>query len=165
MSGNNWENQFNNAETNNNSSEYMREGNWLIRIDKVARGENRKKVGNFKLEGTVVHHFEGNHAVGESITDMYTEQSDYFFQEVKALIAALAGTDATKVTYDDLLKVAGEDQPLKGIVIEYSAYKKDPEKVFVKTVCKGMITEEKWKAVALPENIERFENLRFSSPE
>ena len=160
---NSWENQFNKAETNS-SSEYMDAGSWLLRIDKIARGENRKGVGNFKLEGTVVHHFSGSQKVGASITDMYSEKSDFFFSEVKAMIAGLAGKSGTEVTFDDLLQLSHESQPLKGMLIEYTAWEKLSKAgfAFTKTECKGMKTQKEWLAVASPDNVERFaDSLRF----
>ena len=158
----NWENQFNNAKTNS-SSEYMKPGNWLLRIDKIARGENRKGVGNFKLEGTVIHCFDGEQKTGASITDMYSEKSDFIFSEVKALVDALAGKDAVNVNFGDLEAISSDAQPLKGIVVEYSAWEKESKNgfKFTKTACKGMITKSKWEATATPEELERFQDLRF----
>ena len=157
-----WRNEFNNA-TTNSSSEYMKPGNWLVRIDKIAEGENRGGVANFKLEGTIVHHFDGEQNVVASVTDMYTRKSDFFFSEVKALIAALAGKPSVDVGFDDLVAVSADNQPLKGIVVEYSAWEKESKNgfKFTKTACKGMVTKSKWLEVATPEEVERFGDLRF----
>lgn len=160
----NWKNQFDNA-TVNSSSVYMEPGEYLIRIDAIKRGANRKGQGNFKLEGTIVHQFQGeNHGVGVSVCDMYSEASDFFFSEVKGMIAGIAGKPSADVTYDDLLNLSSDSQPLKGIVVEYSAWSKDTQSggKITKKQCKGMKTEAEFRDVASEEEVTRFiDGLRF----
>ena len=121
---------------------------------------------NFKVEGEVIHCFDGTNTVGKAVCDLHSEASDFFFNEVKTLIADIFGKHVDDVTYDILLKAADKSQPLKGVVVEYSAWKKDPAKPFVKKKCKGRITEAEFKAKATPENYERYvASCRFKKEE
>jgi hypothetical protein len=161
MSQDHWADQFNSAKPKS-SSAYMEPGNFLLRIDNIERGKNRKGIGNFKVEGEVVHCFDGTNTVGKSVCDLHSESSDFFFNEVKTLMADIFGTTVDKITFDHLLKAASPEQPLKGMVVEYSAWKKDPEKPFVKKKCKGPITKSEFEAKASEENYERYvDSCRF----
>ena len=143
-----WKNEFDNASTRN-SSEYMDVGNYLLRVDNVVSGKNRQGVENFKLEGTIIHKLDesGPQNVGQSVCAMYSKKSDYFHAEVKGLVKDIFGLDKDEVSFKHLEKIAAEGQPLKGCVVEFIAYKKDPAKVFVSKFCRGMKSASETKAM------------------
>lgn len=148
MSITDWKNEFDNAQVGA-SSAYMLPGNFLMRIDNIANGANRKGVENFKVEGTIIHKIDvnGEQNVGQAVCDMYSRSSDYFAQELKGLVAGIMGKSPDEVTFDMLEKISAESQPFKGIVVEYLAYKKDPSKPFVKKYCRGIKSSKDVKNV------------------
>ena len=152
-----WEDQFNGAKVQS-SSAYMKKGNFFMRIDAIVKGQNRKFVTNFKLEGTVIHCIDGDNLIGQSVCDLYSESSDFFWPEVKRLISALSGELPENITPDDLKYMIGEDAPLKGMVVEYSAWEKPSKNgmIFAQKACKGMRSEAEYRAVASADEIERF---------
>lgn len=165
MSQDHWASQFNEAKPKS-SSAYIVPGNFFLRIDNIERGKSRKGVGNFKIEGTVVHCFDGDNKVGQSVCDMNTEASDFFFNEVKSLIADIMNMSVEDVTFANFERVASKEQPLRGFVVEYSAWnkesKKTPGNFFTKKKCKGRITKNQYMAVADQATQDRFlEDCRF----
>lgn len=141
-----WKSEFDNAKVSA-SATYMEPGNFLLRIDKIAEGKNRKGVENFKVEGTIIHKLDpnGSQAVGASVCDMYSRASDYFAQELKALVSGMFSLPAESVSFEQLAQISDEKQPMKGIVVEYFAYKKEGSQ-FTKKYCRGMKTQEEVKA-------------------
>ena len=80
------------------------------------------------------------------------------------MIAGIAGKPAVDVTYDDLLNLSSPAQPLKGIVVEYSAWAKETQNggSITKKQCKGMKTEAEFRDVASEDEVTRFiDGLRF----
>lgn len=167
-----WKEKFNSAETRS-SSTYMEQGNYFIRIDLIKSGKNSDGIDNFKLEGTVVHVFEGSHTLGQSVCDMKSRVNDiktkanFFMPEVKGLIADLMGMPPEQVTFENLLLVAGDTQPLKGMVCRYSAWNKQTKagNSFTNKKCKGIITEQEFLDVADEATVKRFRSsCRFKAP-
>lgn len=132
-----WENEFKNA-TPRTSSDYMKEGNFYLRIDVIKEGKNSTKTDNFKVEGTIIHKLDENGAqnVGQSVTHMLSAKNRNYAEDLKSLVADMFGIPVADASFDQLLTLSSDAQPLKGAVVEYYNYDKPTQSGGVFTVCK-----------------------------
>lgn len=153
-----WKNEFDSASPRR-SSDYMKQGNFLLRIDQIAEGKNSKKQDNFKVEGTIIHVMdaEGTQSVGQSVTDMYSSNNLNYAEDLKVLVAGMFGMDPDEISFEDhLLPLIDDKQPLKGAVVEYYVYDKPTKSGGLYTICqcrgfqpeaavRGKLSDAEWE--------------------
>lgn len=105
------------------NSDWVKEGHYIYSINKVKAGKNRKEEKFMCLELTILHTWEGEQKVGQSVSHMLMKKHDSFLGNVKAMIAAICEVDEDKVTQQDCATVCLDDgsenaQPLSGVVVE-----------------------------------------------
>jgi hypothetical protein len=166
-----WKNKFEEAKgSGNNSAEYLQAGDVVLRIDLVKDGENDDGIDNFKLEGTVLHKFEGPHAVGDSVCIMHSRKFKQFFGNIKQMIADIMGKPASEITFDHFCEAANSDpedgtvNPLKGFVIRVVSSgieginaSKNPYK-FTENKVKGMLSKKELLDIIGEDNLARYES-------
>jgi len=154
-----WTDEFDKA-SSGNRSEYMKAGNFYLRIDLVKEGKNQKKIDNFKVEGTIIHKLDpsGEQNVGQSVCDMYSAVSQFYASELKGLAAGISGKSSDQVKMTDLIAISGDAQPLKGVVVEYLCYDKDTKNggKITKKICKGVVSSEDVKGALSEDSLSRF---------
>jgi hypothetical protein len=161
-----WKEEFEKA-TPRTSSDYMKAGNFYLRIDVIKEGQNSSKIGNFKVEGTIIHKIdaEGTQSVGQSVTDMYSAKNRNYAEDLKSLVADMFGIPVADASFEQLLTIAGDVQPLKGAVVEYSVYDKPTQSGGTYTVCKcrGFKTKAEVEEKLSPAELDRFpiDSLKF----
>ena len=159
-----WKDDFDKA-TPRNSSDYMEPGNFLLRIDVIKEGTNRSKIDNFKVEGTIIHKLseEGSQSVGQSVTHMMSAKSEYYMNDLKLLVAGMFGISVNDATFDQVLQIAADSQPLKGAVVEYYCSRKEG-KVYTNCQCRGLQPEATVREKLSDAEWERFgDSLKFST--
>ncbi len=161
-----WKEEFDKA-TPRTSSDYMKAGNFYLRVDVIKEGQNSSKIGNFKVEGTIIHKLdeEGTQSVGQSVTDMYSAKNRNYAEDLKSLVADMFGIPVADASFDKLLAIASDDQPLKGAIVEYSVYDKPTQSGGTYTVCKcrGFKTRLEVEEKLSDAELERFplDSLKF----
>lgn len=111
---------------------YLREGHLLCLIDRVKVDKNRKQEPFVAVEQTVLHVFADHpsaHRVGENVTDMMKQASDYFLGDMNAFVGNVAGIPANQVTDQHCVDVTDPmRQIFKGLVVEIKCRLKPTKK-------------------------------------
>lgn len=109
-------------------AQYLREGHYLLRIDRVKADQTRAKDEFLAVEMTVLHTYMDGfgdpakwHKPGEAVSHLMMKKHDSFLGNVKAMLSALMGVHESEVTKQDCIDVSGEGQPMAGMVIEVTA--------------------------------------------
>lgn len=109
------------------SSNYLRAGDYVVRIDKCHTFESRKKNKLAAIDMTILHVLEeGNddskpHMVGEPVNWCVKFGSDFFLPNLKQFCQAVLGMDSSNEEneYDEALEeVFGAENPLAGTCIQ-----------------------------------------------
>lgn len=105
---------------------YIKAGHYVVRIDAIKYGNNRKKEEMVVIEMTIAHIFEGDqHKVEEEVSKVYNSKHDMTPGNLKAMFAALLGREPESVPADQwkkiCMKIVGEQQPLRGMFSEIKA--------------------------------------------
>lgn len=105
-------------------STYLGKGRYWIQVMRCKINTNRKHIQQFVMEARIIRVLSdaevSAHRAGDEATHLVQVSSDYFLGEVKGIIMAAAGVDESDVTEGMCEEVVGEDQPLKGFVLEYN---------------------------------------------
>ena len=162
-----WKDEFEKA-TPRTSSDYMKEGNFYLRIDVIKEGKNSAKIDNFKVEGTIIHKLDENGAqnVGQSVTHMLSAKNRNYAEDLKSLVADMFGIPVADASFDQLLTLSSDAQPLKGAVVEYYNYDKPTQKengVFTVCKCRGFKTRLEVEEKLSTAELDRFplDSLKF----
>lgn len=106
---------------------YFKPGQYLMRIDRVKVGETRKKRAFVAIELTNLKTIQSEpgvaaHASGESVSQLFFPDNDYFEPEFKAFAMAAFNCKAEEVTKDVCESIVDPTaQPLAGALIEVHA--------------------------------------------
>lgn len=107
------------------SSNWIREGEYAIRIDRVKVDTNRKNEASFFVEGTVVFVWSDaqgtGHKLGESVTHNMQARHDSFLSNVKSFLAAALGLPPGDIGDEQVLMVVDDDQPLMNTTLHVKA--------------------------------------------
>jgi hypothetical protein len=161
-----WKNEFESA-TPRTSSEYMKAGNFYLRIDVIKEGKNSSKIDNFKVEGTIIHKLDenGTQSVGQSVTDMYSASNRNYADDLKSLVSDMFSIPVAEASFDQLLTIGSDAQPLKGAVVEYHVHDKPTQSGGIYTICKcrGFKTRLEVEEKMTAAELERFplDSLKF----
>jgi len=104
------------------AANYLREGHYVARIDRLKADQNRKKRTFLAIEMTVLfvlNNGEGRgHRAGESCTHMLMADQDSFLGNVKAFVSNVLGCTPEEVTEEACVDLCADDQPMRGTLIE-----------------------------------------------
>lgn len=108
------------------SANYVRQGHYLMRYDKIKTDKRRKGDEFMVFEMTVMkvlNNDEGKgHRVGEAVSHMLMATNDCFLGNVKTIIANVLGMKPEDVSGEDAELICDASQPLcKGTVVEIKA--------------------------------------------
>lgn len=104
-------------------SNWLREGHYVMRIDRVKLDQNRKEQTGFFIEMTCLHAYSAYeevppHTPGDNPTQAIWAHFDSFLGNVKHFISRAVGVPATEVDETHVDLVTADDQPLSGTVME-----------------------------------------------
>lgn len=120
---------------------YLKPGNYRVRIDKVKQGESRKNGGFIAVEMTILEVLSTTedkpHLPGEQATYMYMTKFDSFLGNWKAFVMGVMDCNEAEVTEEESAKIIGETQPFSGLTVPVQA-------VNVKTKAGGDFTKAIW---------------------
>jgi len=109
----------------NVSSEYIRPGRYLMRIDATKYLQTRKSGDGVAAEMTVVHVFDNDtgrgHSAGAEVSQLFLKKSEYFFSDVKSFVGAVMEVDPAVIGTEEATQVFDGSNPLAGMVVEVSA--------------------------------------------
>jgi hypothetical protein len=123
---------------------YLRPGRYLLRVEEVATGIDRKKVENWRWGAQVVAVLDSDegkgHKVGENVKRLRKDTQDGSLPEFKAFVCTMFECEDEAVTPEDCAEITGPAQPLSGAVMEVRAYQVEtkastPQKPALFTVC------------------------------
>lgn len=108
------------------AANYLSEGHYLLRIDRVKFGKTRKGDEFVAVETTVAHVWDNNdgagHKIGENATHMLMCKHDMFLPNFKAMIVNLLKCPETDITVDACVQICDEaTQPFSGMLVEIIA--------------------------------------------
>lgn len=105
-------------------SNYIRPCDVWAKIEVAKLDQNRKKRVFFALEMTVIHRLptdDGNHRIGESVTHLVMQDSEYFLSEIKSMFSSILGVSPEEIDADDCAAACSPDNPLAGTVVHVQA--------------------------------------------
>jgi hypothetical protein len=109
-------------------SEYMRAGRYLVHINALKQGQNRKSVPNIRFETTVVAVLDatkaladpkGPHQPGHKASWVMSFAKDPTIPNLKAAIMACTGVPEEAVTEEFCKQLVSDAQPLAGMFVEF----------------------------------------------
>lgn len=104
---------------------YLKPGNYRVRIDKVKSGESRTNGGFIAVEMTILEVVdspaETPHVVGEQATYMYMTKFDSFLGNWKAFVMGITNCEESEVTEEDSDSIVGEKQTFSGLEVPVQA--------------------------------------------
>jgi len=104
---------------------YVRPGRYAVRIDRIKKGETRKKETFVAIEMTVFKTIEEEngrgHRPGENVTHLLMEKHDSFLPNIKSMIVNIAKCDPDEITEKHCESVVGDEQLFAGEFVEICA--------------------------------------------
>lgn len=99
---------------------YLRPGNYKVRVDRVKEGESRKNGGFIAVEMTILEIIDSAtdrpHVLGEQTTYMYMTKFDSFLGNWKAFVMGVTGCDESEVTEEESANIISDKQPFSGLI-------------------------------------------------
>ncbi len=126
---------------------WVRDGRYQVELGVIKMVTNRSKVEMLAIESTVTVVVDNNggsgHRVGEEIVHFLKVANDSFLGNSKQFISASLGCHADAVGVEQANTVISDEQPLAGIVVEFTAQtiKTKANKDFTKVMYLGYITD------------------------
>ncbi len=118
---------FDNIETakTTEGGNWVRPGRYRAMLGEIKMVTNRKKVELMAIESTITEVIDNaggsGHRVGEEIVHFLKVSLDSFLGNAKQFISASLGCLASDVQAAQADTVVGDEQPLAGIVVEFTA--------------------------------------------
>lgn len=150
---------------------YMKQGHYLVRIDKVKAAKNRSKQDYVAIEGTVLYAYpdgQGDltmwHKVGEQASDVISSKHfDMFLSKFKTFAERATNQDFKGMDDSKVEQICealtGEHQPVAGLVMEVNARKvitKGNNVEIVSPSWRGQVPVSEIAQILDAETIERF---------
>lgn len=118
---------------------YFKPGVFRVEVEAVKGLKDRKGVGTFVVEGTLLESSEPSLPVGTAVSWVVKLDKEPALGNIKAFIAAAMGEDAKNVTAESVDLVISAGNPLKGTKLRASAQN-------IKTKAGNDFTKITWKA-------------------
>lgn len=107
------------------SSNPLRPGRYLARIDECAHFDTEQKGEMWKNTLTILAVEEGDHKVGEQVHTFFklSAGKQVFQRNLKAFIATVLDVDDEEIGEDEAKQISGEEQRMAGLVTVVTARK------------------------------------------
>ncbi len=105
------------------SSNYLRPGRYVVRIDACDSFDAEQKGKMWKNTLTILAVDEGDHKVGEEVHVFFTkgQYPKLFLQNIKAFIAGVLDVNDDEVGEEEAEETLSEDSPMLGLVTVVTA--------------------------------------------